>query len=285
MSGLTTPETSDGSIPVFKMDDEDTEKTAKFLRSACVDVGFFYLEGHGISNELLDKVMEQSKKLFGLSMRAKEAMKDPVMSRGYTAMEEETLDPVNQKKGDTKEGFYIGKEIPKDDPRFNPAKLAGPNCWPTEANTCGEFSRRDCEEFRTVMDEYHCKMCDLGLRVTRLLALALSLEKHYFDAYFREPMAVTRLLHYAQETSRPEEGVFACGAHSDYGMITLLLTDHQPGLQINYNGEWVDVLPRPRSFVVNLGKLSCHGYGLRMSAYLYSFFTAMLMTFLAQVIC
>ena len=103
------------------------------------------------------------------------------------------------------------------------------------------------------MDEYFESMSALGLRVTRLIAMALRLEESYFDPYFREPMAVIRLLHYAQETSKPGEGVFACGAHSDYGMITLLLTDNQSGLQIKYNEEWVDVSPRPRSFIVNLG--------------------------------
>lgn len=255
MSGQPTEATFDANIPVLKMDSDDTETIAKLLRSACSDVGFFYLEGHGLSDDLLEKVMNQSKKLFGLSVRAKEAIRDEVMSRGYTAMEEETLDPAHQKKGDTKEGFYIGKDIAKDDPRYNPAKLTGPNCWPTEANTRGEFSSNDCEEFRSVMGEYFEKMCDLGFRMTRLIALALGLENDHFDKEFLEPMAVIRLLHYAKETSKPEKGVFACGAHSDYGMITLLLTDHQPGLQIKYNGDWVAVPPRPRSFVINLGDM------------------------------
>lgn len=257
---MESPIAATTSIPVLRIDDEDSEKVAKVLRTACIDVGFFYVEGHGISDSLLDKVMVQSKKLFDLSMETKGAIKDPVMSRGYTAMEEETLDPANQKKGDTKEGFYIGNEITIDDPRYNPAKLKGPNCWPTEANTCTAFNAQDCEEFRSVMDEYFESMSKLGLRVTRLLALALCLEEDYFDQYFREPMAVVRLLHYAQETSRPEQGVFACGAHSDYGMITLLLTDCQPGLQISHNGEWVDVPPRPISFVVNLGTYASAGH-------------------------
>jgi len=38
-------------------------------------------------------------------------------------------------------------------------------------------------------------------------------------------------------------------------MLTLLLTDGQPGLQINYKGEWIDVPPRPDCFVVNLGDM------------------------------
>lgn len=68
-------------------------------------------------------------------------------------------------------------------------------------------------------------------------------------------MRSIRLLHYANEKSSPDKGVYACGAHSDYGMITLLLTDDQPGLQINFQNEWIDVPPRPDAFIVNLGDM------------------------------
>jgi isopenicillin N synthase-like dioxygenase len=30
----------------------------------------------------------------------------------------------------------------------------------------------------------------------------------------------------------PLQGIFGCGAHSDYGVMTLLATDGTPGLQI-----------------------------------------------------
>lgn len=221
MDGSQVDGDKTNSIPVIRMDDPDLDKTAKLLRSTCVDVGFFYLEGHGMSKGFLDNVMDESRALFKLSMQSKEKLKDPVMSRGYTAMEEETLDPARQKKGDTKEGFYIGAEISKADSRYNPTKLRGPNCWPTPDSVVnGEMSAIECNEFRCVMETYFEKMSSLGFRVTQLLARALELDANYFDDFFREPMRVIRLLHYAQETSAPEDGIFACGAHSDYGMIS-----------------------------------------------------------------
>ena len=36
-----------------------------------------------------------------------------------------------------------------------------------------------------------------------------------------------------------------CGAHSDYGVLTLLVTDLTPGLQILKDGDWTDVPPIP----------------------------------------
>ena len=56
-------------IPIIRMDSSDLDDIAKILRTACTDVGFFYLEGHGISKEMLDRVMDQSRKLFKLSRR------------------------------------------------------------------------------------------------------------------------------------------------------------------------------------------------------------------------
>jgi isopenicillin N synthase-like dioxygenase len=38
-------------------------------------------------------------------------------------------------------------------------------------------------------------------------------------------------------------------------MFTFLVTDDTPGLQINLQGEWIDVPPLKGGFIVNLGDL------------------------------
>ena len=100
---------------------------------------------------------------------------------------------------------------------------------------------------------------------TRLLALALGLPDGFVDepGRFDAPQLFLRLLRYAPEPSAPHAGVFAAGAHTDYGMLTLLATDAQPGLQIqprlgaveDPDAPWVDVPPRHGAFIVNLGDL------------------------------
>ena len=236
------------AIPTIRLDSEEAD-AARLLRAACVDVGFFYLEGHGMDDsEQFRRVLEESRKLFNLPLLEKQALSDKVMSRGYTAMQEETLDPSVQSEGDTKEGFYIGWDIPQSDPRHDPAKLRGPNQWP---------SKDILPLFQSTMEEYHSKMSAIAFRVVQLLALALGLDSSYFDSFFQDDrsIATLRLLHYDKRQSKPEDGVYACGAHSDYGMITLLLTDEQSGLQIFHDGQWIDVPPRPSAFVVNLGDM------------------------------
>jgi isopenicillin N synthase-like dioxygenase len=57
------------------------------------------------------------------------------------------------------------------------------------------------------------------------------------------------------QVSNPTNGVFGAGAHTDYGMLTVLATDEVPGLQIYQGGHWVDVLPIPGTFIINLGDM------------------------------
>lgn len=69
-------------------------------------------------------------------------------------------------------------------------------------------------------------------------------------------MALLRLLRYDAVKSLPEEGLYAAGEHTDYGMIALLVTDGTPGLQVLLkSGQWIDVPHRKGAFVVNLGDM------------------------------
>ncbi len=98
------------------------------------------------------------------------------------------------------------------------------------------------------MESYFSAMEALGHRLLKLLAKSLDLSPSYFDDKFSEPLVLLRLLHYSATKSEVDaqgRGVYACGAHTDYGMLTLLSTDDVPGLQImQKSGEWLDVPPR-----------------------------------------
>jgi len=105
------------------------------------------------------------------------------------------------------------------------------------------------------MDSYFHQVSQIGLKLVELLALALNLPEKYFEMSFENPIALLRLLHYSNEKSDPSNGVFSCGAHSDYGMITLLLVDSNSGLQILFKNKWISVPPKKGMFIVNLGDM------------------------------
>ncbi|CAN0030535.1 unnamed protein product [Phaeothamnion confervicola] len=108
------------------------------------------------------------------------------------------------------------------------------------------------------MLEYYGAMMDVGLRTARLLAEGIGCEPGFFEPFFTRSMSALRLLRYAPEVSDASEGVFGCGAHTDYGLLTFLATDDVPGLQAGpvwLDGTWHDVPPKPGHFVVNLGDM------------------------------
>mmetsp|Transcript_3899 Transcript_3899/g.6004 ORF Transcript_3899/g.6004 Transcript_3899/m.6004 type:complete len:318 (-) Transcript_3899:26-979(-) len=240
-------------IPTISLN-ASQEDIVSSLRDACINVGFFYLEDHSIPQSLLDNVFAQSRQLFTLPMDQKLELSDSLLTRGYTRFGEETLDPMNQIRGDTKEGFYIGDEV--DVKLMDPKKLKGPNVWPTAANC--NMRNEQCGLFRVTMERYRQESVRVCMELVRYFAVSLTSRStpHLFDEYFTEPTTFLRLLHYSAEESAPSKGVYACGAHSDYGMLTLLLTDDNPGLQIQTkDGIWVDVPPKKGAFVVNIGNM------------------------------
>ncbi|KAE8885771.1 hypothetical protein PF005_g19903 [Phytophthora fragariae] len=227
--------------------DFSSPEAAEQLRRACTDVGFFYLVQHGISADLLAQVYAEMTTFFSQPLEEKRKVLANAAMRGYTPLHEETLDPAVQTQGDTKEGFYICRHVPLGSAELQ-LPLHGPNVFPAAATF---------PTFRATMETYYAAMCALGFRVAQLFAQAAGQPGH-FDGpgLFDRPMAALRLLHYAAEKSDVAGGVFGAGAHTDYGLLTLLSTDAMGGLQIRHEGQWVDVPPRADAFVVNIGDMA-----------------------------
>jgi hypothetical protein len=45
------------------------------------------------------------------------------------------------------------------------------------------------------------------------------------------------------------------GQHTDWGALTVLAVDDQAGLEVELDGRWLPVPPRPGTFIVNVGDL------------------------------
>ncbi|KAK9726200.1 hypothetical protein RND81_05G197600 [Saponaria officinalis] len=162
------------------------------------------------------------------------------------------LDICYMAVGDYKEGYYIGREVPEDDPDAD-KPFFGPNVWPDSDLLPG---------WRQSMEKYDIEALEVGRAVARLIALALELDANFFDKpeILGNPISLLRLLHYEAQVSDPSKGIFGAGAHSDFGLITLLATDDVVSLQICKDKDakpqrWEYVPPMKGAFIVNLGDM------------------------------
>ncbi|WCJ25841.1 2-oxoglutarate (2OG) and Fe(II)-dependent oxygenase superfamily protein [Euphorbia peplus] len=215
--------------------------TASCIRQACGEYGFFYIVNHGVEEELVAMVFDQSKKFFSLPLDDKMKLLRKE-HRGYSPLYAENLNPSIRSVGDSKESFYVG-----------PLQHTSLNQWPSE---------EVLPSWRPTMEAYYSKTLSAGRRLISLIALALNLDQDYFEKIgaLDGPEAFFRLLHYPGELGHTEEEIFGASAHSDYGMVTLLVTDGVPGLQVcrekfKEPQIWEDVLPLRGAFIVNIGDM------------------------------
>lgn len=219
---------------------QDREGFVKDLGHACRDTGFFLVSGHGIPQSLIDDTFAEADQFFGLPEAVKQAsdIRLSCSNRGWSAEGTENLDDSLPDQVDRKEAFNIGLELADDDPRMG-QPFRGPNNWP------------DLPGFRDTVLAYFEAVHRLGVDLHHAIALDLGLDEDYFDPMLDEPLATLRMLHYP--AGDPEPGKIGAGEHTDYGSITILMGDGEPGLQLKPRGkDWIDVPRIPGAFIVNI---------------------------------
>jgi isopenicillin N synthase-like dioxygenase len=218
----------------------DPDAFLQGFRAACRGTGFFCLTWHGIDSALMDQVFTQADWFFALPDARKRPLAINAQNRGWAAQGTERLDETSGQI-DRKEAFNVGLDLAPDDPRILAGEaFRGLNIWPENA------------AFRDTMLAYFDAVWRLGVALHKAVARDLDLPHDYFADHFDAPLATLRLLHYPPATGQP--GEIGAGAHTDYGSLTLLKTDGEPGLQVRTKaGDWTDVPHVPEGFVVNIG--------------------------------
>ncbi len=259
-------------VPLIDLAAEPPYVQAQRIDAALREQGFFAVTGHGVPPAVVAHAFEASRRFFALPQAAKERWhidgwpheeahgrpklphpqgprRGPFVAlggltrsgrlggaikRGFDPIGWQSLDPGQPP--DVKESFYLGVES------------IGPNQWPDESLLPG---------FRAACNVYSKTLDALARRLMALFETALQLRPGYFDSYMQNPTVTTRLLHYPPQPALAAPGQIGCGAHTDWGALTLLAQDDAGGLQVQSpKGDWFDVPPIPGSFVVNVGDMA-----------------------------
>ena len=212
---------------------------AEDLGRACRETGFLLLTGHAVAPEARAAVFAAARGFFARPEAEKAALSiaRSAHNRGWVAERVEALDPAAGP--DVKEAFNIGLDLAPDHPEVLAGKpFRGMNLWPQD------------EAFRAACLAWFDACLGLGAALHRAFALDLGLGEAWFEDRFRAPLATLRLLRYP-----PGGDGLGAGAHTDYGSVTLLATDGEPGLEVRAreSDAWIEVPQVEDAFVVNIG--------------------------------
>jgi isopenicillin N synthase-like dioxygenase len=217
---------------------------AAAIRRAAIDVGFFYVTGHGVPDETVREAYAVSRRFFERPLDDKLAVAVNARHRGFIRTGEAKM--YAQAKPDLKESFIFGLDLPESDPDVRAGKsLMGPNVWPA-----------GLPEMKAALDRYYAAVVRAGEPLLRAFALALELEEEFFVRRYAKPLARGSIIWYPPQPPQLGAEQFGVAPHSDYGCLTILSQDANGGLQVrNRAGEWVAAPPLAGSFVINIGDL------------------------------
>ena len=211
------------------------------LRDVLHHVGFAHVVGHGIDPDLEENLKLQARAFFALPPAEREALAigNSAAFRGYTILGDEQTAGAR----DWRHQLDFGPE--QEAPRTNrPAylRLRGPNQWPAGLPGLAPVALAWLEA-----------TLELGLDIMRAIARGLGLPADHFDGFFLPNHDLhAKLIHYPAVDGVEHQGV---GRHHDSGLLTFILQDEVPGLQVEIDGEMKTIKPMPGAYVMSLGAM------------------------------
>ena len=235
--------------PYFADEPGALARLAEEVRSACMNIGFFYVLNHGVRQEIIDRGFAASRRFHALPLEEKLKLRLNQNNIGYMPMNA-SVQAASQVHKATKpnqnESFFVSHDRGPDHPDVLAAiPLRGRNQWPDGLPGLRE----------DMMRYFHAlnAMCD---RMLPPFAVALDMPADFFTPYFAdEAHANLRFLHYPPQTDM-SQNTFGTAPHTDNSFMTALARTDVPGLAIRLpNGAWFHPPVIPGTFLVNLGNI------------------------------
>lgn len=229
-------------IPVIDFADYDESNPKSLLRigeqvkRALSETGFMALRNAGISEKDRQKILSLSHEFFSQSESKKNLSSYQSASEnfGYQSFGSEKLNPVAPV--DLKETFTM-RNLLRQDPHD---------------------SRWQTAEFREAVSNYYRICFSVSEKLMRVFSELFDLPSDHFVRLHTGENVTLRLLHYPAQKKAACEEQLGAGAHTDYGMFTLLIQDDVGGLEVqDVDGNWHEAPYVEGTVIVNSGDLLC----------------------------
>ncbi|HXC76769.1 MAG TPA: 2-oxoglutarate and iron-dependent oxygenase domain-containing protein [Candidatus Acidoferrum sp.] len=237
---------------LFSRIDLEAATAVAEVERACRSVGFFEVVGHGVDPMVIADMRAAAEAFFALPPEVKQACA-PTGSdsnRGYIAKGAETssYSVGLSAPPDLFEAFNMGGgRSPSATVRPDLRGLYAPDVWPAESIWP-----------HSAMSAYFEAMVPLAYKILDVFAEALELDAGWFVERVDTAPDTLRAIQYESQPQGADlvEGQLGMGPHTDYGVLTILLADPVPGLQVlGPDGAWHDLIATDGAFIINIGDL------------------------------
>ena len=216
----------------------------KKFKYAISHYGFLLLKNTPIDKKIKKNILKTYKAFFDLSFEKKNKVNMALTSsnRGWGAPHGEQVNP--EYNPDYKEIFDSGphQEVKEE---FRDLRYYSKNLWPDQLPF-----------FEENINNYYDLCTDIGMNVLSFIEHSLNFSKNFFRDKFENQMSLLRCNYYPPRKSTLSNKNYGIAPHTDYGCLTILITDNNPGLEIkNPSNDWELVLPEEGEVVVNFGDM------------------------------
>lgn len=246
MTTATATRTDGETIPVIDIgplrDGSAPGPVAEALHAASQGLGFIYVKGHGIPDDVVARAQEAAYRFFRAPAQEKAAVTVSASHRGWLAQGGARMD--DGVPPDLKESFIWGlQDEGGDAPRDHP--LRGDNQWPAFV-----------PELETAAMDYFDHAHAVAYHLMRGFARGLHLPDDAFLRTTDRPLSRASFVYYPAQPKDAETPRYGVGAHTDFGVLTVLCQDMTGGLEVKtVEGDWIAAPPIAGTLVVNVADL------------------------------
>ncbi|KAH7326879.1 hypothetical protein B0J17DRAFT_581129, partial [Rhizoctonia solani] len=225
-------------------------QVANAIREACIYVGFFLRENHGINEAVIRSVLDTTRQFFFILQTSQLIIwsLSAILMCVYPSLTS-VKPPISRVvipflRKYIHEYFEIGPEIDVSPD----IAMSGLNIWPPEDVIPG---------FQEATLRYgYPRSYRAWLETFTVFALALNLPEGFFANKVKTTAASMRIIHYPPQAAVVEKQGTGIGAHTEHiwtSILSMLQTNPTSLTVLNTSSQWIDAKPIPGTLIINIG--------------------------------